>query len=81
MKTFLQFIFALIALLAGAFLMTDQIPDAVLVFASAISASLAAWTLRQYERTYNPLTRVSPWRLRLVDARREPPAPPLRLAA
>ena len=78
MKTFLQFIFALTALLVGAFLTNGQLPDAALVIASAVSASLAAWTLQQYERKFIPLTRVSRWRLRLVE---QPPAQPLRLAA
>jgi len=78
MKTFLQFLFALTALLAGAFLTNGRIPDAALVIASAVSASLTAWTLQQYERKFVPLTPPSRWRLRLVA---EPPAPPLRLAA
>ena len=81
MKTLLLFLFVLTALLVGAFLTNDRIPDAALVMASAVSASLTAWTLRQYDRKFMPLIRVGRWRLRLVDARREPPAPPLRLAA
>jgi len=80
MKTLLLFFFALTSLLAGAFLTTHQIPDVALLMACAVSAGLTAWTLRQYERTYKPLTRFSPLRLRLVDGRRETPVP-LRWAA
>jgi uncharacterized membrane protein YqjE len=83
MKTFLQFLLTLSALLAGAFLTNGRVPGAapVLVLASAIAASLTAWTLRQYERKFIPLIRTGRWQLRLVEAGRQPPAPPLRLAA
>ena len=81
MKTFLLFTFTLTVLLAGAFLTNGRRPDAALVMASAISAGITAWTLRQYDRKFIPLLRASPWQLRLVEDRREPPAPPLRWAA
>jgi uncharacterized membrane protein len=81
MKTYLLFLFTLSALLAGGYLANGRIPGATLVIASAIAASLTAWTLRQYERKFVPLIRVSPWRLRLVGTGRRPPAPPFRLAA
>jgi hypothetical protein len=81
MKTFLQFLFTLTALLAGALRTNGRIPDATEVLASAIAASLTAWTFRQYDRKFIPLVRIGRLRLRLVEARRETPAPPLRLAA
>jgi len=81
MKTFLQFIITLTSLLVGAFFTNDRTPDAALVVAGIVAASLTAWTLQQYQRRFAPLTRFSRLRLRLVDARHEPPARPLRLAA
>ena len=81
MKTLLLFFFALSASLAGAILTTGRIPDAALVFASAFVATLATWTLRQYDRKYYPLTRARLLRPTLGDARRETPAPPRRVAA
>jgi len=80
MKTLLLFFFVLTSLLAGAFFTTHQIPDVALLMACAVAASITAWTLRQYERTYKPLTRFSPMRLRMLDGRREVPVP-LRWAA
>ena len=81
MKTFLQFLLTLSALLAGAVFTNGRIPGFAFVIASAVSASLTAWTLRQYERKFIPLIRTGRWQLRLVEAGRQPPAPPLRLAA
>jgi len=78
MKTLFQFIVALTALLVGAFFTNGRIPGVALVLASAVAASLMAWTLQQYERKFTPLTRISRWRLRLIEPTQ---SPPLRLAA
>lgn len=81
MKTFILFLLALSALLVVAIFTTGRIPDAALSLASAFSASLAAWTLRQYDRKFHPLVRSRLLRPTLGNIRREPPASPRRLAA
>ena len=81
MKTLLLFLFALSVSLTGATLTTGRTPDAALVFASIFSATLTAWTLRQYDRKYYPLTRARLVRPASGDVRRKTPAPPRRVAA
>ena len=81
MKTLLLFLFALGTSLAGAKLTTGRNPDAALIFASAYSATLVAWTLRQYDRKYLALTRERLLRPTLSDTRHEANARPRRLAA
>ena len=81
MKTFILFFLTLGALLAGAILIGGQHPGFALVFASVFTAGLAGWTGQLYEKKFLPLTREQPLRVPLRNARREPPAPPHRLAA
>ena len=81
MKTLLTFFFVLTATQAGAILTTGLIPDAAMIFASALAATLAAWTLQQYDRKFYPLTHTRLLRPTLGDARRETTAPPRRQAA
>jgi positive regulator of sigma E activity len=81
MKSLLIFFLTLAALLAGVIILGRQIPDAAIVLANSIAASLTAWTARQYDRKFPPLTRVQPLHLPVRDARRKPPAPPRQVAA
>ena len=81
MKTLLTFFFVLTATLAGAILTTGLIPDAAMIFASGFTATLAAWTLQQYDRKFYPLTRARLVHPTLGDTRREATAPPHRRAA
>ena len=66
MKTLLIFFLTLAALLAGVINLGRQIPDAAIILANAIAASLTAWTVKQYERKFPPLTRVQPLHLPVV---------------
>ena len=81
MKTLLIFFLTLATLLAGVIILGRPIPDAALILANAIAASLTAWTARQYERKFPPLTRVQPLHLPVRSDRCKPPAPPHRVAA
>jgi len=82
MKTFLIFLIALAFTLAGALLTSGGMPDAVLVFACTIPASLTAWTFTQYGRKFLPLSRSRLLRPSLPEpARPESAAPPRRVAA
>src|SRR5262245_15510521 len=56
MKTFLLFLSALAFILAGAHLTSGQLPGGPLVLAGAVVACIITWTIRQYERTYPPLS-------------------------
>lgn len=82
MKTLVIFFLTFFALLASAALFGGILPDVALVFASAFTAGLTAWTGHQYGRKFPPLTaRARLLRLPMGGTRRNLPAPPRRLAA
>lgn len=81
MKTFIIFSLSLAAILVGAIFTGGQQPDAVLLLAGIFAASLTAWTARQYDREFLPLTRARPLRLPLQNIRREQAPPSHRIAA
>ena len=80
MKTLITFFVSLAALLVSAIFTSGQMPDVALVFASLFSASLATWTVQQYDRKFLPLTRTRPLRL-LLDIDRSDNAPDSRRLA
>ena len=81
MKTVITFLLSLTIILTGVIVIDGQTPDVVLIVASIFAASLAAWTMRQYERKYFPLTAERPLHLPLVTTHRANPPPARRLAA
>ncbi|MBI3884832.1 MAG: hypothetical protein HY302_03770 [Opitutae bacterium] len=81
MKTILSF-FASTALLVGVMCYSSGRPPGVLMlFASGYAAALLVWTLRQYERRFDPLPLGRPVRLPVGGASKRRAEPPRRLAA
>lgn len=81
MKVFLIFIATLIGILCGATFVTGNLPDAALIFAAIIPASLIAWTAQQYERKYPPLFRAQILRPTSEEVNRRQRKPVRRIAA